>query len=317
MTVSVIIPAYNSGAFIAAAIDSVMRQTRPVSEIIVIDDGSTDSTREIVAAYPQIKMFSQNHQGPSAARNAGIHQARGQWVAFLDSDDLWYPEKIEKQLTALAAHPSAAFSFSTLTSFCSPDDAVISREPYMPTELRAWMSRRTSVDGSAYGNVYHLLLRTNCVHTSSVIALRGALLDVDLFDEKLTHGEDHDLWLRLSRRWPAVFIYDPMSQYRIHSSSVSGEAGRRQDLFYRSSIEILTKHRSAFPSFDAAKALAITYNGYATFQLKERQWAAAKRLAEKGLCVMPTPSGFRLWLEAAFPKAYSHAMSMIRGGQAS
>jgi glycosyltransferase involved in cell wall biosynthesis len=312
-TVSVVIPAYNAASYIAAAIDSVLAQTRPVSEIIVIDDGSADSTQRIVSGYPQVKRFNQDRQGPSAARNVGIRRAQGEFVAFLDSDDLWHPQKIEKQLTALAAYPSAAFSFSTLASFYMRDNVEVALEPYMPKDLRVWLKEKTNADGSAFGNVYQLLLRTNCVHTSSVIVRRDVLSKVGMFDETVRHGEDHDLWLRLSRRRPAVFITDLISKYRIHSASLSGEWTGREELFYRSSINILTKHRRAFPSVDAAKALAIAYNGYALLHLKEQRWAEAERLAAKGLWTMPTPTGLRLWLEAAFPKTYSRAIGVLRG----
>jgi glycosyltransferase involved in cell wall biosynthesis len=315
MSVCVVIPAYNSAPFIAAALDSVLAQSHPVSEVIVVDDGSTDATPQIVAAYPQVKWVSQDHQGPSAARNTGIRQALCESVAFLDSDDIWQPDKIAKQLAALAAHPSAAFSFSTLAGFYTRDNVEVAVEPYMPNELRVWLKGKTTHDGRAFGNIYQLLLRTNCVHTSSVIARRNALSDVGMFDETMHLGEDHDLWLRLSRRWPAVFITDPVSKYRIHSASVSGEWAKREELFNRSSIEILTKHLRAFPSVDAAKALATAYNGYALLCLKQQQWGEAKRLAAKGLRTMPTPTGLQLWLEGAFPKTYSHAVGILRGGR--
>ncbi len=313
MTVSVVIPAYNSAAYIAAALDSVLAQSHPVSEIIVVDDGSTDATPQIVAGYPQVKWVSQDHRGPSVARNSGIRHALCEYVAFLDSDDIWQPDKIEKQLTALAAHPSAAFSFSTLTSFFRRDAGDVSNQPYMPEELRAWLGARSVEAGRAFGDVYSLLLRANCVLTSSVLVRRSALLEAGLFDESLRHGEDHDLWLRLARRWPAVFITDVIAKYRIHSSSLSGRRENRQGLFYRATIDVLAQHHRLFPSLEAARALAAMYNNYAMFQIKERAFGKAKQLAGKSLRVAPTPTGFRLWLEAAFPKTYSQAVGLLRG----
>jgi len=315
MSVCVVIPAYNSAPFIAAALDSVLAQSHPVSEIIVVDDGSTDSTPQIVAGYPHVKWVSQDHRGPSAARNSGIRRALCEYVAFLDSDDLWQPDKIEKQLAALAAHPSAAFAFSTLAIFFSRDAREVSNQLYMPDELRAWLGARSTEAGWAFGNVYSLLLRANCVLTSSVLVRRSALLEAGLFDESLSHGEDHELWLRLARRWPAVFITDVIAKYRIHSSSISGRRENRQGIFYRATIDVLTQHHRRFPSFEAARALAAMYNNYAMFQIKERAFGEAKQLAGKSLRVAPTPSGFRLWIEAAFPKTYSHAVGLLRGGR--
>jgi glycosyltransferase involved in cell wall biosynthesis len=313
VTVSVIIPTYNSAAFVSEALDSILSQTCPVTEIIVVDDGSTDSTREIVSGYHEVQCIEKNHEGPSAARNAGIRQAKSKYVAFLDSDDLWLPDKIEKQMMAFAAYPDAGWSFSTLWFFGAGGNAEVPSDPFRPKALRAWLDTRRIREGVAFGRVYRLLLRANCVNTSSVVVCRDALIDAGLFDPAMTHGEDHDLWLRLARRWPAAFIVDPNSRVRIHSSELSGAWNSRQDLFYRSSIEILTKHRRAFPSVAAAKALATAYNGYALLRLKEQQWGEAKRLAAMGLITMPTPTGLRLWIEAAFPKTYSHAVGLLRG----
>jgi len=316
-TVSVVIPVYNSEAYIGAALDSVLRQTHPVSEIIVIDDGSQDATEQIVAGYSQIQWIGQNHRGPSAARNSGIRYAQGAWIAFLDSDDLWQPRKIEKQLMALAAYPSSAFSFSTLASFYIRNNTVIANEPYMPNELSAWLAGMSSEQGSVFGDVYQLLLKVNCVHTSSVIARREALSAVGMFDETIRHGEDHDLWLRLARQWPAVYIFEPVAQYRIHPSALSGTGTSRQELFYRSTIEILSKHAQAFPSVETSKVLASSYNNYTAHLLKAQRWKDAKQSAGKSLRAMPTPSGIRLLVEATFPKMYSRAVSLLQRGRVS
>jgi len=317
MNVSAIIPTFNSSAFISEAIESVRAQTCSVAEILVIDDGSTDATREIVAGYPDIKLIRQNHLGPAAARNTGIRQARSEYIAFLDSDDLWLAEKIERQLSALAGNPSAGFSFATLSSFYMSDAAKIPGELYLPHELRSWFDAHTCREGAAFGDVYPLLLRANCMQTSSVVVRRDAVIEVGMFDESLVHGEDHDLWLRLARRWPAVYIVDPIAKYRIHSLALSGSDCKRQELFYRSTIEILSKHARSFPSFEAFKALASSHNNYAVHLLKAQRLKDAKLSAGNSLRAMPTPTALQLWLEAAFPRAYSHAVGVLRGGRAS
>jgi hypothetical protein len=202
-----------------------------------------------------------------------------------------------------------------LASFFQRDAREVSNQPYMPDDLCAWLGARSTEAGRAFGNVYSLLLRANCVLTSSVLVRRSALLEAGLFDESLRHGEDHELWLRLARRWPAVFMTDIIAKYRIHSSSISGHWKNRQGLFYRATIDTLAQHRRMFPSFEAARALAAMYNNYAMFQIKERAFGEAKQLAGKSLRVVPTPRGFRLWIEAAFPKTYSHAIGLLRGGR--
>ncbi|HBA66860.1 MAG TPA: hypothetical protein DCZ48_11915, partial [Methylococcaceae bacterium] len=102
MNISVVIPAYNSAEFIADAVNSILKQTRPITEIIIVDDGSTDNTQQIVEALPgPITYIKQPNQGPSAARNTGIKTANSEWIAFLDADDQWTTDKIDKQLKLL------------------------------------------------------------------------------------------------------------------------------------------------------------------------------------------------------------------------
>jgi glycosyltransferase involved in cell wall biosynthesis len=317
MNVSVIIPTYNSAAFIGDAIGSVMAQTRPVHEVVVIDDGSTDSTQKFAACHPEIRWIAQKHSGPSAARNNGIRQSRTEFVAFLDSDDLWLPDKIERQMGALALYPSAGFSFATMSTFSTSDVLEATNDVYIPQELRAWWKTNAGEGSAAFGSVYQLLLNANCMQTSSVVARRDALIEAGMFDESLIHGEDHDLWLRLARRWPAVYIVDPVAKYRIHSSALSGSGRKRQELFYRSTIETISRHVQAFPSFEASKALANSYNNYTAHLLKVQRWKDAKQSAGKSLRAMPTPSGFRLLVEATFPRMYSRAVTMLHGGRAS
>lgn len=316
-SVSVVIPAYNSELYIGAALDSVLAQNHSVNEIIVVDDGSTDSTQSVVARYPGVKWIQQDHRGPSAARNSGILAAKSEWVAFLDSDDLWHPEKMEKQINALANFSSAMFGFSTIEGFYTRGDGIVIEMPFMPEALCKWAAENQTFQESVFGDAYRLLLETNCVHTSSVVARREALLEVGQFDVSLNHGEDHDLWLRLSRRWPAVFNLKPISQYRIHARSISGDSRGRQDIFFRSTIQVLSKHLRLFPSLIVRRALTNHYNDYAVFLLKKKKFSGATAAAVSSILTMPTTRGLRLWLEATFPNTYSRVGKIVMGGRGS
>jgi len=113
MRVSAIIPCYNYGKYLPRAIDSILAQTRPVSEILVVDDGSTDNTREVATSYgDRVQYIFQQNQGRAAARNHGMREATGDWIALLDADDWWFPEKIELQLKAAAARPEAVLVYT-------------------------------------------------------------------------------------------------------------------------------------------------------------------------------------------------------------
>ena len=316
MNVSAIIPTFNSAAFISEAIDSVRAQTCSVDEIVIVDDGSTDATKEIAAGYPEVRLICQNHLGPAAARNTGIRQVRTQYIAFLDSDDIWLPNKIETQMSALDAYPSAAFSFAPLSAFLTIETIKELYDLYLPHELRSWCEVHSFRDGVAFGDVYPLLLIVNCMQTSSVMVRRQAVLDLGMFDESLIHGEDHDLWLRLAHRWSAVYIAAPIAKYRVHPSALSGLGVKRQEVFYRSTIETLTKHARMYPSFRASEAVARSYNNYTAHLLKAQRWPAARRSALKSLLRMPTPFGVRLLVEAVFPKTYCRVMSLLGDGRA-
>jgi glycosyltransferase involved in cell wall biosynthesis len=161
-TVSVVIPAFNSAKYIGEAIQSVLEQTLVSFEVLVVDDGSTDDTAEVVQRYP-VQYFRQENAGPSAARNTGMTKAKGEFVAFLDSDDLWLPQKLAVQLEAFKRHPDAGFSFSTVWNFYAGKNAKVSTEPYAPAQLKGWLRARTNDNSEeVFGSVYELLLRKNC-----------------------------------------------------------------------------------------------------------------------------------------------------------
>ena len=315
MSISAVIPTFNSAAYVKQAIESVRSQTLAVDEVIVVDDGSTDATKAVTAGFPEVKFIEQNHLGPAAARNNGVRHARSEYIAFLDSDDLWLPNKLGTQLAGLSANPSAGFSFATLSAFRDAEGGELSDGLFLPQQLRHWFAAHTYQSGAAAGDIYSLLLGANCMQTSSVVARRDALMQVGLFDERMIHGEDHDLWLKLARRWPTVYFIEPLAKYRIHAEALSGVGAERQEIFYRATIKTLAKHAHEYPSFRASRALAHSYNDQAAHLLKSQRWMEARQSAGNSLRVMPSLSGVRLWLEARFPSFYSRAANAMRGSR--
>ncbi len=188
--VSVIIPTYNRLEFLKEAIASVQRQTYAPLEIIVVDDGSNDKTEEkIPYLFPSITFLRQSHQGVSAARNKGIKQAKGSYIAFLDSDDLWLPRKLEEEMNILQANPSL--------SICYTDEIWIRRG------VRVNPMKKHQKHG---GWIYPYCLPLCIISPSSVILRREVFDRVGLFDESLPACEDYDLWLRVTARYPVHFI---------------------------------------------------------------------------------------------------------------
>ncbi|MFO7603619.1 MAG: glycosyltransferase family A protein [Gammaproteobacteria bacterium] len=206
MHISVIIPSYNRAHTLPRALDSVLAQSRAADEILVIDDGSTDATRRLVTeSYPQVRYIYQDNAGVSAARNTGIRQARGEWLALLDSDDEWLPDKLARQAAAIAAEPDY--------QLCHCDEIWIRQGRRVNP-----MKKHAKAGGWIFERCLPL-----CAISPSAVLLHRALLDqVGLFDERLPACEDYDLWLRVCARHPVLYVEDALlKKYGGHEDQLS------------------------------------------------------------------------------------------------
>jgi glycosyltransferase involved in cell wall biosynthesis len=209
-SVSVVIPAHNAAAVIERALTSTRAQTHPPLEIIVVDDGSSDETASIVERFgAPARVIHQANSGPSAARNRGVAEARGRWIAFLDADDEWLPHKLERQLELLAAHPALRW--------CSCNGEVV-----RAGNVTGFQAPRRALDHLANQPYFDGYFQARCL--GARIVTSGTLVDAELlrrvggFDESLWLGEDEDLWCRLTFVSPAVgFVREPC--YRYHAGT--------------------------------------------------------------------------------------------------
>jgi glycosyltransferase involved in cell wall biosynthesis len=312
--VSVVIPAYNAAEHLGEALESVRAQGPLVGEVIVVDDGSTDATPDVARAYREVRYVRQPQTGPSSARNRGIALAESRWIAFLDADDLWLPGKLETQLSALAAFPEAGWSFSALWFLgLSPGDPRADHV-YEPPRLREWAGRQPDAHGTAAGKVWDLLVEGNFVDTCSVVVRAGALHEAGGFDESMHYGEDWDLWLRLARRWPAVYVRRPTARYRQHRASLSGTGVRRTARYYEANVRVLEKHRAATPSMAVQRALGQARAAFAATVLASGRRADARLLARQSLAAWPSTAGARVWLEAACPGLWGWIAAVAQRG---
>jgi glycosyltransferase involved in cell wall biosynthesis len=181
--ISVVIPVYNRASMVLEAVESVLAQTFKDFELIVVDDGSTDDTASLLVRFgSSLRLFRQEHLGVSAARNRGIAEARGQLIAFLDSDDLWLPEKLAVQASFLRTFPRAAL--------CHTEEIWLRRGRRVNPRRR-----HAKASGRAFVN----LLRESLISPSSVVIRRSVLDEAGGFDESLPACEDYALWLKISR----------------------------------------------------------------------------------------------------------------------
>lgn len=203
--VSIVVPVYNAERTLAATLRSVWAQTCGDFELLVVNDGSTDGTAALLAGQsdPRLRVISHRNAGVSASRNRGVAEARGEFVAFLDGDDLWTPDKLQAQVAALQGAPDAALVYSW-TDLIDEAGRVIQRGSHVV----------------ANGRVYPLLASRNFLDCGSTpLIRRSALIEAGPFDETLKGGEDWDLWLRLATRHAFVCLPVVQVQYRVHGSS--------------------------------------------------------------------------------------------------
>lgn len=214
--VSVIIPAYNAEKYILPAIQSVIEQNYAPLEILLIDDGSTDSTVKLVQREtPQVRIIQQANAGVAAARNTGLRHALGEYICFLDADDGWFPGKLAAQVDYLTHHPEVGLVFHRWLVW-RPDANGVYLKQEQPLQFKS-----VTIDPADSGWIYTKLLLDCIVHTSTVMLRRNIAQQVGFFDRNLTNGEDYNYWLRVSRLCPIHKLSGVYSYYREVIGSLS------------------------------------------------------------------------------------------------
>ena len=209
-TVSVVIPAYNIAEYIGRAIESVLTQTRKADEIIVVDDGSTDGTADVIKKYvPRVKYVHQENRGLAGARNTGIREATSRWVAFLDGDDEWLPAFLDKQLSLLARNPDLVWSSSNYYSVLHAEGR---RAPIIqPARAADAMAGREYFEDFFAGYALGIVGLPD-----TMVIRRDVILEAGMYDESLRFAEDWDMWMRLAYRWPGIgYTKEPIALYNL------------------------------------------------------------------------------------------------------
>ncbi len=289
--VSVVIPVYNAMTYLSDTLNSVLQQTFSDFEVLIIDDGSTDNIQAWVAQNitdPRVRLIPQANQGLSAARNTGIANAQGEYVAFLDADDLWKPTKLEVQVHYLDNNAAVGLVYNWI--------AVIDAEG-KPTG-RVWR-------GDIEGDVLEEVLQRNIIDCPSVLVRRKCFLDVGVFDRTLRSVEDWDMWIRIATRYHFAVTREALVYYRQHSSNMSKNWRVMEQAFH----QVIEK---SFESI-SPKLLSLKNNslGYANLclawkalQSKDRDYQLASLFQQQAIAHYPkvrySRENFRLTLAITF-----------------
>ncbi|WP_437296557.1 glycosyltransferase family 2 protein [Sorangium sp. So ce426] len=252
--VSVVIPTYNYGHFVVDAVESVLAQTYERHEIIVVDDGSSDDTPERLAPYrDRIRYVRQQNQGVSAARNLGIGLASGEWVALLDADDVWHPQKLALQIRVSKAHPDLSVIGGAGSSGALPPDL-----PEKPE-----VDRLSVVD----------FLTWTPLAQSSVMVRRRCFDQVGGFDVKIRYAEDREMWIRLAAAFATARVKEPLYYYRAHPEQVS----RNAMAMYQGLVLVLDRFFKDNPRYRHIRPAAFAFlyrDATIAFMCQDDRWTA-------------------------------------------
>jgi len=276
--VSVIIPTYNRPTLTIDAIESVRAQTYPSWELLVVDDGSTDDTLHVLGQLisdRRVHLLSQTNRGQAAARNLGLKHARGDWIAFLDSDDLWLPNKLSDQMSYIATHPDVDVLYG---------DLELVDLQGVPLDERPSITRHS-------GRVWRHLLRDNFVPFSTAIVRANLLHQIGGFDETIRRADDYDMWLRLSLL--ANFQFQPVmgTRYRMAGTRISDNVAGR----FQSNLATIERFLDANPTLlsrrEMSRVRAETHGRFSRGFADRGDFLKGMHHALRSLSYMPTALG--------------------------
>ncbi len=231
-TVDVIIPAFNAAHYLPAAIESVLSQTFDDWQILLVDDGSTDNTAEVVAPFlkrlgSKIKYIKQNNRGLPAARNTAIKASTAEFLALLDADDVWLPCRLSESLKAFADRPQAGLAYGLVTYI-----------DLRGRPGRTFEGNRRYAEGHIAPQIYMRKVDLPC---PTITFRRKCVDEVGLFDETMRATEDRDLWLRIALRYEVALVPKVIAHYRVSPASMSADPNR----MLKAQLQFIKKHYGA------------------------------------------------------------------------
>jgi glycosyltransferase involved in cell wall biosynthesis len=272
MKISAIIPAFNAERTIARALHSVLAQTRPADEILVIDDGSTDKTAEAVRAFgDRVRLITQANAGASVARNTGIKSASGDWIAFLDADDEWLEAKLALQSEHLTRHPELKWTFSNMSWDKEKKGVVL---PIHPTDRLS-----AAVQEVEYFEDYFSGYMEGFFASTITLMIHRSVFDqVGLFEPGMKRAQDNDLWFRIAYQFPRIgYLPQSLSVYHLDTPGSSTKVNDQVDFM----VQLINRHLALSEKFNRAEAFRPCVT--AMVQTWIRELAGQSRRSDIGL----------------------------------
>jgi glycosyltransferase involved in cell wall biosynthesis len=258
MLISIITPTFNREKFLPAAIESVLQQTYSNWELIIVDDGSKDNTKTLIDTYSvkdnRIKYYFQENQGQSIARNKALSVASGEFICFLDSDNYWTKDKLEKSIIAFNKYPDADILYG--------DCITIDEQGH---ELHRNNMRRHS------GKVAHLLLKDNFVSMNTTMTRKECFLELGGMSGKRRVADDYDLWLRMSSRYNFQYIPEYLAYYRVMENQISSNKKLRFDTNEQIILDFISAYPMSITEKEKQEGLAAFYSRKARHYASENK----------------------------------------------
>ncbi len=289
--VSAIIPVYNGDSYVSEAIDSVLHQTYSPLELIVVDDGSTDRTREVLKPYVRngdLEYFHQEHEGQPAAQNRGADASNGSYLAFLDADDLWENEKIERQMERIFEQKDVRVVFSN-GWIVNEENRRVGRTANHPPENREELIRHLF-----YGKLLHL--------NPTLLSERDAFDEVGGFDESLDAREDHLFLMQMINRYSYEFIEKPLYRRRLHDQSKTETMMNTPGAFIDANETFIERATNLFPDLNENHARARLYYNAGVIAYRNGNRSECRKWTSQGIRKKPTVLGnYFLFILALLP----------------
>lgn len=292
LRVSVVIPAYNAAAYLQECVQSALQQTSPVLEVLIVDDGSNDATLDIARSFgARVRVLQQAQGGPARARNLGTTQAAGEWIAFLDADDFWLPEKMEHQATAMAADPGAILCYTGLLALKLDGERVA-----VPPPSTAYVDRMIRITNPG-------------IPPSAVLVRRDTLLQVGGFSEVQRGCEDWDLWFRLRKQGRFLSVASPDTVYRESLGGLSSNPEHMYQDFLRMLDRLLLDDLSGYQR-QLWRRRILSYQQYKAAMTARHagKLHLERRFLRQSLVTWPSP----LWHAERFAAAAVTARNLLR-----